>query len=276
MKKKKPREIQSLVQEAQPVSRGLESRSASPHAGSRLWERARGLLDRAAPGQHCTRRGLDVQEIKGTGSSKFSTEKVPRRWGPMRRIFKGLQRSPARRDTGQMSSRPLCRRWAACCSPPRAGGTAASGSRKPRERSEHTQGDAENSCPGEVQGRRAGCEGQSVSPPFLPWSLPVAAEKTMNPRGKQKTAWRITTLGSEGPIAKQLEWGREKTVGFSQSRWSSVQRQSVLPIIGDDTFVRIKKCNSRGTFFPRKRDCKDNINLFKLKTWNWYHAFSAF
>ena len=69
-------------------------------------------------------------------------------------------------------------------------------------------------------------------------------------------------------MAKQLEWGRQKTVGFSQSRWSSLQMHCVLPITGDGApLFGFQKCTSRGTFFPPcKRDCKDNINLFKLKT----------
>lgn len=66
-------------------------------------------------------------------------------------------------------------------------------------------------------------------------------------------------------MAKQLEWGREKTVGFSQSRWSSLQMHRILPITGDGTFVRFSEVQFQGHFFPScKRDCKDN--LFKLKT----------
>lgn len=41
----------------------------------------------------------------------------------------------------------------------------------------------------------------------------------------------------------------------------------VLPITGDGTFVRFSEVQFQGHFFsPCKRDCKNNINLFKLKT----------
>lgn len=50
-------------------------------------------------------------------------------------------------------------------------------------------------------------------------------------------------------MAKQLEWGREKTVGFSQSRWSSLQMHRVLPITGDGTFVRFSEVQFQGHFF---------------------------
>lgn len=144
MEEKQPREIQSLVQEAQPVRCGLESRSKhiTPTApGSE--KQGQGLLARPhwlacsgtalnAPRPRCARN-------PGSGSSKCSREKVPRRWGSVRRIFKGLQPSPDRGDTGQVSPRPLCRRravWPAAVHPAR-GGRAAAGSPKPGQRSEH-------------------------------------------------------------------------------------------------------------------------------------------
>lgn len=103
-------------------SQGAEGWRAAAHqpAGS-------GSENRTPSASRCSRtalhaRGLDGQESKGTASSKFSREKVPRRWGPVRRIFKGLRRSPAPQGHGpDVPHVPSADAGAACCSPPPRG-----------------------------------------------------------------------------------------------------------------------------------------------------------
>lgn len=77
---------------------------------------------------------------------------------------------------------------AACCSPPRAGAPQPLLPQAPGQL-RNTPRDPAGRGGWAVQGRQDGCEGQSspLLAAFLSWSLPVAAEKTMNPRGRQKT-----------------------------------------------------------------------------------------